>query len=213
LNLEDEEEINRVWAKLTENGIVLMDLNTYPWSPLYGWCADQFGVNWQIMKNHESHAKLAPNLMFNGVNNGKANEAIDFYTSLFPNSEIRHKALYEKGEHDTEGNVKYSQFTLNGKPFHLMESSMEHQHNFNEGVSMMVTVDTQEEIDHLWDNLVAEGSPGRCGWLKDKYGVSWQIVPSVLGKLMSNPETAPKATYAFLQMSKFVIAELEAAVK
>jgi len=90
---------------------------------------------------------------------------------------------------------------------------MDHQHNFNEGVSMMVTVDTQEEIDHLWDNLVAGGSPGRCGWLKDKYGVSWQIVPSVLGKLMSNPETAPKATYAFLQMSKFVIADLEAAVK
>ncbi len=90
---------------------------------------------------------------------------------------------------------------------------MEHQHNFNEGVSMMVSVDTQEEIDHLWDHLVDGGSPGRCGWLKDKYGVSWQIVPSVLGKLMTNPETAPKATYAFLQMSKFVIAELEAAVK
>jgi predicted 3-demethylubiquinone-9 3-methyltransferase (glyoxalase superfamily) len=78
---------------------------------------------------------------------------------------------------------------------------------------MMVTVDTQEEIDHLWDNLVARGSPGRCGWLKDKYGVSWQIVPSILGKLMTNPETAPKATYAFLQMSKFVIADLENAVK
>ena len=71
LNLEDEEEIKRVWVKLTENGTVLMDLNTYPWSPLYGWCADQFGVNWQIMMNHESHAKLAPNLMFNGVNNGR----------------------------------------------------------------------------------------------------------------------------------------------
>jgi predicted 3-demethylubiquinone-9 3-methyltransferase (glyoxalase superfamily) len=147
------------------------------------------------------------------VNNGKAGEAIDFYTSLFPNSEILHKAFYEKGELDTEGNVKYSQFTLNSKPFHLMESSMEHQHNFNEGVSMMVTVDTQDEIDHLWDHLVDGGSPGRCGWLKDKYGVSWQIVPSVLGKLMSNPETAPKATYAFLQMSKFMIADLEKAVK
>jgi predicted 3-demethylubiquinone-9 3-methyltransferase (glyoxalase superfamily) len=213
INLEEENEIRATWEKLTENGTVLMALNTYPWSPLYGWCADQFGVNWQIMKNHESHEKLAPNLMFNGANNGKASEAIDFYTSLFPNSEILHKALYEKGEHDTEGNVKYSQFTLNGKPFHLMESSMDHQHNFNEGVSMMVTVDTQEEIDHLWDNLVKGGAPGRCGWLKDKYGVSWQIVPSILGKLMTNPETAPKATYAFLQMSKFVIADLENAVK
>jgi predicted 3-demethylubiquinone-9 3-methyltransferase (glyoxalase superfamily) len=77
----------------------------------------------------------------------------------------------------------------------------------------MVTMDTQEEIDHLWNNLTDGGAPGRCGWLKDKYGVSWQIVPSVLGKLMTNPETAPKATYAFLQMSKFVIADLEAAVK
>jgi predicted 3-demethylubiquinone-9 3-methyltransferase (glyoxalase superfamily) len=85
--------------------------------------------------------------------------------------------------------------------------------SFNEKLSFVLTLDTQDEIDHYWNYFTQEGQPGQCGWLKDKYGVSWQIVPSILGKLMTNPETAPKAAYAFMQMSKFDIAKLEEAVK
>jgi predicted 3-demethylubiquinone-9 3-methyltransferase (glyoxalase superfamily) len=83
---------------------------------------------------------------------------------------------------------------------------------FNEKISFVLTVDTQEEIDTYWDYFCKEGQAWQCGWLEDKYGVSWQIIPSILGKLMTNPETAPKATYAFMQMSKFDIARLEEAV-
>ncbi len=84
---------------------------------------------------------------------------------------------------------------------------------FNEKISFVLTVDTQEEIDTYWSYFTKEGQAGQCGWLEDKYGVSWQVVPSILGKLMTNPATAPKATYAFMQMSKFDIAKLEEAVR
>ena len=152
-------------------------------------------------------------MMFVGNNAGKANEAIEFYTSLFANSKIVDISKYEEGEPDVTGYIKYSQFELEHKPFGAMDSSANHQFNFNEAVSFIITVDTQEEIDHYWNNLLEGGIAGKCGWIKDKYGVSWQVVPSILGKLMTNPATAPKATYAFLQMSKFIIADLENAVK
>jgi predicted 3-demethylubiquinone-9 3-methyltransferase (glyoxalase superfamily) len=212
MNLENEEEIQQIWDKLSEGGQVLMPLNTYPWSPKYGWCADRYGVNWQLMKNHTSRTAVLPALMFCQENSGKAEEAIHFYTSLFPNSSIIELSRYEKGEPDVEGNIKYAQFELNQLPFTAMDSSGPHAFTFSEGVSFIVTVDTQEEIDFYWNSLIGtQGSAGKCGWLKDAYGLSWQVVPSCLGKFMSNPATAPKATYAFLQMSKFDIAALEKA--
>ena len=213
ISAETEAEIDRLWAKLTTGGKVMMPLNTYPWSKKYGWCADQFGVNWQLMLGHESTCKVMPHMLFCGTNNGRAAEAISFYTGIFKESEIKTISKYEKGEADTEGNIKYSQFELTKFPFGAMDSSGAHQFSFNEGVSFIVMVDTQEEIDYYWNNLIVDGSPARCGWLKDKFGVSWQIVPSILGKYMTNPETAPKATYAFLQMSKFIIADLVKAVE
>ncbi len=212
VNLEEEEEIQQIWDKLSEGGQVLMPLNTYPWSPKYGWCADRYGVNWQLMKNHTSRTAVLPALMFCQENSGKAKEAIHFYTSLFPNSSIIELSRYEKGEPDVEGNIKYAQFELNQLPFTAMDSSGPHAFTFSEGVSFIVTVDTQEEIDFYWNSLIGtKGSAGKCGWLKDAYGLSWQVVPTCLGKFMSNPATAPKATYAFLQMSKFDIAALEKA--
>ena len=153
-----------------------------------------------------------PHLLFTGNNAGKANEAIHYYTSLFDQSKTIKIDTYQNGEPDIEGFIKYAQFELNNLSFGIMDSSAPHKFAFNEGVSFVVTVDTQEEIDFYWEYLVKGGAPGRCGWLKDKYGVSWQVVPSMLGKLMTTPATAPKATYAFLQMSKFIIADLEKAM-
>jgi predicted 3-demethylubiquinone-9 3-methyltransferase (glyoxalase superfamily) len=213
VNMDTEEEIEATWSKLIQGGQALMPLGTYPWSTKYGWCADQYGVNWQLMMGHKSSSKIMPNLMFTGPNNGKAQEAIELYSHLFAQNKILQISKYEPGEHDIEGHIKYAQFELNDLPFGAMDSTGPHPFQFNEGVSFMLVVDTQDEIDHYWNQLVeGGGAPGRCGWLKDKFGVSWQIVPSILGKLMSNPATAPKAAYAFLQMSKFIIADLEKAV-
>lgn len=103
-------------------------------------------------------------------------------------------------------------FEINGKRLMCLNNAAPNI-SFNEKISFVLTVDTQEEIDTYWSYFTKEGQPGQCGWLKDKYGVSWQVVPSILGKLMTNPETAPKATYAFMQMSKFDIAKLEEAVR
>lgn len=213
ISASSEEEINEIWEKLLVDGKVLMPLNTYPWSTKYGWCADKYGVNWQLMLGHKSSCKVMPNLMFTGKNAGKASQAISFYSTIFKESSTIAISKYEKGEQDVEGYIKYAQFELGKLPFGAMDSSADHPFNFNEAVSFIITVDTQEEIDYYWNQLMVNGTAGRCGWLKDQYGVSWQIVPSILGKLMTNPETAPKATYAFLQMSKFIIADLENAVK
>lgn len=102
-------------------------------------------------------------------------------------------------------------YEMAGMRFMGLNNGMAHV-SFNEKISFVLTVDTQAEIDHYWDYFAQAGVPGQCGWIQDKYGVSWQVVPSVLGKLMTNPVTAPKAAYAFMQMSKFDIAQLEAAV-
>ena len=213
ISIETEVEMDAIWDKLMTGGKVLMPLNTYPWSEKYGWCADKYGVNWQLMLGHKSRTKVMPNLLFTGAQNGQAKPAIEYYSNLFTNSNTIQIDAYQKGEPDIEGYIKYAQFELNELSFGAMDSSAPHQFSFNEGVSFIITVDTQDEIDYYWNYLVADGAPGRCGWLKDKFGVSWQIVPSILGKLMTNPATAPKATYAFLQMSKFIIADLEEAVE
>ena len=103
-------------------------------------------------------------------------------------------------------------FEINGKRLMCLNNAAPNM-PFNEKISFVLTVDTQEEIDTYWSYFTKEGQAGQCGWLEDKYGVSWQVVPSILGKLMTNPETAPKATFAFMQMSKFDIAKLEEAVR
>lgn len=127
---------------------------------------------------------------------GQAQEAAKFYCSIFKNSEI------------TADNQMVVNFTLNGKKFMGLNGGPNFK--FNEAVSFVVNCDTQEEIDHYWDSLTADGGKeGNCGWLKDKFGVSWQIVPTALPRLMSNPEKAQKVTEAFLKMKKFDIETLE----
>ncbi|MCL9980742.1 MAG: VOC family protein [Bacteroidia bacterium] len=127
---------------------------------------------------------------------GKAQEAAKFYCSIFKNSEI------------TADNQMVVNFNLNGNKFMGLNGGPNYK--FNEAVSFVVNCDTQAEIDHYWDNLTAEGGKeGNCGWLKDKFGVSWQIVPTSLPRLLSNPEKAQKVTEAFLKMKKFDIETLE----
>jgi predicted 3-demethylubiquinone-9 3-methyltransferase (glyoxalase superfamily) len=210
---DTNEEAETIWNQLIIEGKILMPLNEYPWSKKYGWCADKYGVNWQIMVDYKSSCKVIPSFMFCGNNAGKAEEAIKYYTSLFTNSSLVEMRKYEKGGPDTEGYIMFAQFELNKLPFGIMDSSAPHAFSITDAVSFTLSVKTQEEIDYYWDYLVKDGSPGRCGWLKDKYGVHWQVVPSILGKYMTHPDTAPKATYAFLQMTKFIIADLEKAVE
>jgi len=124
----------------------------------------------------------------------QAQEAAEYYCSIFPHSRI------------LNSNPMAVVFELNGIRHMALNGGA--KDSFTDGISLVITCETQAEIDHYWDSLCQGGTPGRCGWLKDKYGVSWQVVPSVLGKLMSDPQTAPKTMYAFMQMSKFDIQKL-----
>lgn len=128
---------------------------------------------------------------------GQSKEAADFYCSVFPNSKI------------ISSNPIVVIFELDGKKFMGLNGGPEYK--FTEAVSFVVNCDTQEEIDNYWHNLTQGGQEGKCGWLKDKFGVSWQIVPSILGNLMSDPEKAPRVMYAFMQMKKFDIEKLKQA--
>lgn len=135
-------------------------------------------------------SKIYPCLWFDD----KAHEAADYYCEIFPDSKIINRT------------PMVSVFEILGSKYMSINGGIEFQ--FNEAISIVVNCDTQDEIDYYWDKLTKGGSEGKCGWAKDKYGVSWQIVPSILGSLMSDDEKAPKVMYAFMQMKKFIIADL-----
>jgi predicted 3-demethylubiquinone-9 3-methyltransferase (glyoxalase superfamily) len=140
----------------------------------------------------------------------QAEEAASFYVSLFKNSRIESVNRFGKEgfEHHgkKEGSVMTVNFSLNGQPFMALNGGPIFE--FNESVSFQIFCDSQEDIDYYWDNLTKGGAESQCGWLKDKFGVSWQVIPSVLTELMSDPEKSEKVTRAFLSMKKFDIEKL-----
>ena len=214
---DNEKEIETIWNKLIEGGKALMEYATYPWAKKYGWLEDKYGLSWQLSwsENHQFEQKITPMLMFTNNVAGKAKEAIETYTSIFPNSKTEMIMSYAKGEGDQEGFIKHARFTLAGQNFMAMDSSLEHKFNFNEALSLIVHCDTQEEIDHYWGKLSAVPEAEQCGWLKDQYGVSWQIVPTAMQKMLSGGDTEriARVTQAFLKMKKFDIAELQRAAE
>lgn len=212
---DSEKEIDDVWNKLAPGGLVLMEYQTYPWAKKYGWLQDKYGLSWQLSwsDSHDLAWKITPMLMFTNKVAGRAKEAIEMYSSLFPDSKIDSIVPYAKDEGDEEGFIKHSRFTLAGQGFMAMDSSLSHKFNFNEALSLIVNCETQEEIDHYWEKLSAVPEAEQCGWLKDKFGVSWQIVPTAMGEMLAsgNKEKVARVTEAFLKMKKFDIAELKKA--
>ncbi len=212
-----EADIDKVWNALSDGGKILMPYQAYPWAKKYGWVQDRYGLTWQLSLNEgqDGVQKITPLLMYTCAVAGKAREAADFYTSIFPNSAIEVMMPYEKGEGDQEGSIKHGRFTLAGQQFMAMDSSAPHEFNFNEAVSLVVNCDTQEEIDHHWTALSAVPEAEQCGWCKDKYGVSWQIVPARMAEFMTTGDKAvtDRVTQAFLKMKKFDLAAIERAFK
>ncbi len=204
---QSNEEIEKIWNKLSEGGTAMMPLNKYPWSEKYGWVADKFGMTWQLMLGElPAHGqKITPALLFVGEQYGKAQQAIKVYTEIFPNSTIHDLQIYQAGEPQPEGNLKFGHFSLNNEYFAAMDGLGDHEFKFNEGVSFVVECETQKEIDHYWNKLTERGEESMCGWLKDEFGVSWQIVPKIIGSLMTDPEKGPRAMQAIMKMRKLDI--------
>jgi len=197
-------DTNAIWNKLLEGGKVLMPIDKYPWSERYGWLQDKFGLSWQISLSGRDDKKkqITPSLLFTGTQFGLAEEAIGLYQSVFPNSSVTTLLHYPEIKYG-QGKVLYAEFKLNDHDFIIMDGPGDHAFSFSEALSFVVECETQNEIDHFWDNLIAGGGQeSRCGWLKDKFGVSWQIIPTILGKLMSDPAKAQRVMNVLMPMNK-----------
>lgn len=211
---EDEAETERLYHQLAQGGMALMPLDSYPFSKKYGWVRDKYGITWQLYTGERGNTDqyFTPTLMYVNAQNGKAKEAISLYTSLFPNSKTEGILEYPEGGEDKPGNVQHAQFNINNYTLACMDSSLAHQFNFDEGISLVVLTKDQQETDHYWNALTADGGKeSQCGWLKDKFGLSWQIVPKKLLELLSVPDKE-KSKYtmdALMKMKKIVIADLE----
>ena len=214
VNRNSPEEIDQLWSKFSEGAKVLMPLSKYPFSEKFGWLQDKFGVSWQfnLATGNES---VTPFFLFvNDQKQGRAEEAIDLYTSLFQISSVVSKSYYAAGQGGEVGTIKHATFKLDGVEFKATDSNMPHAFTFNPAFSLFVNCQTQEEVDHFWNKFLDNGgSKSRCGWLQDKFGVSWQIIPEALGRLMNDPDRAKskRVLDAMLKMDKIEISSLQQA--
>jgi len=214
-----KEEVEDLWGKLSPGGKALMELGEYPFSEKYGWTEDKYGLSWQVMAmgDRKIKQKIIPTLMFVGEQCGKAETALHLYTSIFNKAQLGGIDRYGKGEEpDKEGTIRHAAFTLEGQEFAAMDSAHKHEFTFNEAISFMVRCKNQEEIDCFWEKLIEDGGQESvCGWLKDRFGLSWQVTPVVLQKMLQDPDLkkVERVTNAFLKMKKFDIGELEKAFK
>lgn len=202
-----KENLNALWEKLIDGGTALMQLDKYPFSEWYGWVQDKYGYSWQLIltdPDGEPRPVIIPSFMFGGQAQNRASEAMDFYVSVFENSS--RGAAYPYGEQTGPASpeaLMFADFNLCGQWFTANDSAVEQNFNFSEAVSFQVNCRDQTEIDELWSKLSSVPENEQCGWCKDKFGVSWQIVPENMGELMQKPG----AFRTLMNQHKIVISE------
>jgi len=201
------EHLDQLWQKLSDGGEVLMPLEAYPFSTRYGWVKDRFGVTWQLILTDpegEQRPFIIPSLLFTGMNVNRAEEAIHFYVSIFEDARVGELAHYpEDTDLAEKGSLMFGDFMLASQWFAAMDSGIEHDFTFNEAISLSVTCKDQAEIDYFWERLSSDPQFEQCGWCKDKFGVSWQIVPENMGELMEREN----AFANMMEMKKLIIAD------
>ena len=201
------EHLDALWAKLSDGGEALMPLDEYPFSKRYGWIRDRYGLTWQLILTDptgEPRPFIVPSLMFSEANTNRAEEAMQYYLSVFKDAKPGTLARYTEDTGPAkQGSVMFADFTLGGQWFAAMDSGVEQDFTFNEAVSLSVACRDQAEIDYFWAKLSAVPESEQCGWCKDKFGVSWQIVPEETETLMKRPGAFAK----MMQMKKLVIAD------
>lgn len=217
ISCESEEEVRALFLKLNQGGTVLMELGDYPFAKTYAWVADKYGVSWQLMfsEGQQSDQRVTPSFMFVGEVWGRAEEALQFYTKIFKNSRVDYKMPHDATTEPRESanTVRYASFVLEGERFSIMDGKKESPFSLSQAISYMVNCETQEEIDYYWAALTEGGKEVQCGWLNDKFGMPWQIVPTAMGRMISTgtKEQIMRVTAAFMKMKKFDIATLERA--
>lgn len=204
------EELDRAWNKLSEGGMALMPLGEYPFSKHYGWLQDKYGLSWQLMLTDpkgEPRPAIIPSMMFANKKFGKAEEAINFYLSVFKNA--KPGAIHKV----PEGTVMFADFMLEDSWFAAIDAAGEHKFDFNEAISFLVNCADQSEIDYYWQKLSAVPEAEQCGWLKDQYGLSWQITSADMQEMMTKgtQEQIDRVTKAFMPMKKLDVQKLKEA--
>jgi len=198
-----EKEVDALWKQLTEGGQVRMAMDTYPWSKKYGWVADKFGVDWQIMLNDDIH-DIAPSILFVDKKFGKAERAIEHYVSTFKNCHV------DNLMRNTDGpGVMFSQLSIEGQPLVVMDGAGTHNFDFTHAYSIMVNCKDQAEMDQYYDRLSEGGSQEPCGWVMDKFGVSWQIVPMQMEEYMKDPRKAEAVMAELMKMKRIDLKKLQ----
>ncbi len=212
---ESETKIDRLYKSLSEGGFIMMPLDKYDWSPKYAWVQDKFGLFWQLdVDKINNPQKILPALLFVNEKNLRLKEAAIYYTSVFPDSKIIMEYPYDNSVGVPDGTLLFAQFKLNDFLFNAMSSTMKHDFDFNEAFSFVVNCKDQNEVDYYWNKLISNGGmESQCGWLKDKFGISWQIIPTRLIELLGDPDPvkAQKVMMEMLKMKKILIANLEKA--
>ncbi len=211
---ESQEELDRLWASLSVEGTPLMPLDEYPFCKYYGWIQDRFGLSWQLMwySDQPISQKIVPCLLFSKEACGKAEEAATYYAQVFENSAVTFINPYQPGEAvDPRAKANFIDFNLAGLRFCAMDNGYPADFEFNEAFSFVVNCEDQQEVDSFWEKLSFVPEAEQCGWVKDAYGLSWQIVPTLLGSVLftGSKEEKDRMTQAFLEMKKIDIAELE----
>lgn len=210
-------KLDEIWKKLSDGGSVLMEIGEYPFSKRYGWLQDKYGVSWQLMLTNpegEPRPTIIPSLLFVKEKAGKAEEAMNFYLSVFKNSKAGALHRYPAGSSpDKEGTILFEDFMLEKTWFSALDSAQAHRFDFNEAISFMVNCADQQELDYYWEKLSAVPESEQCGWLKDKYGLSWQITSTEMEEMLAKgtPEQVDRVTRAFLPMKKLDIAKIRKA--
>jgi predicted 3-demethylubiquinone-9 3-methyltransferase (glyoxalase superfamily) len=214
VHVDTPEEAERLFARLASGGSVLMPIGEYPWSPRYGWTRDRFGVSWQVIAGPRpaTTSPIMPCLMFTGRRHGQAEAALQAYAKIFPHGHLEALERYTAGE-GPQGTIKHGRIGFAHQGLIAMDSHIDHGFTFNEGLSLQVMCEDQAEVDRYWAALSDGGEQGPCGWLKDRFGVSWQVVPSAIAHFFTSSDSAAKdrAFQAVMGMKKLDIAAIQAA--
>jgi predicted 3-demethylubiquinone-9 3-methyltransferase (glyoxalase superfamily) len=207
--------VRSLWARFLDGGTPRMDLSDeWGFNACFGWISDKFGVDWQIGVFDDAPQTIIPALLFTQDRCGRAEAAIDFLVGVFPNSAKHFTAHWPAGiDFESQGNLQQGQFALDGYVFTAMDSGRPHPFVFNEGVSFTIVVRSQDELDYFWGKLSAVPSAEACGWLKDQFGISWQVVPEAMDEMLENgtPEQLFEVTKVYMGMKRFDIAALQQA--
>ncbi|HEL2111681.1 TPA: VOC family protein [Streptococcus suis] len=215
VNVADKDEVTRLYQALSEGGRILMPLGEYPFSPYYVWLEDRFGLSWQLSyaPDLDKPYQFDICLLFSQEQVGLAQPMLDYYKDKLPQASVGQLSYYGEGEAAVEAaKLNYAELLVAGQKMIVMDHGYGGVASFNEAFSFMVYVDSQEEAESWYEKVSAVPEAEICGWGKDQFGISWQIVPRILMEAYdtANPEKVKAVNAAVMTMKRLDIAAIQA---